>query len=84
MGLFILEWTKLVCTPASTALFACPGGRDCVQVIPASPSGGDTSAGSFGNGRFLISTSFTNSRFVRCTCASLPCHFRIYKIGCLR
>ena len=21
----ILEWTKLVCTPASTALFACPG-----------------------------------------------------------
>ena len=31
-----------------------------------------------------ISTSFTNSRFVRCTCASLPCHFRIYKISCLR
>ena len=30
----ILEWTKLVCTPASTALFACPGRsvRDCVQV----------------------------------------------------
>ena len=24
--MFILEWTKLVCTPASTALFACPGG----------------------------------------------------------
>ena len=24
--IFILEWTKLVCTPASTALFACPGG----------------------------------------------------------
>ena len=22
---FLLEWTKLVCTPASTALFACPG-----------------------------------------------------------
>ena len=63
---------KLVCTPASTALFACPSGSDCVQVIPAYPPGGDTSAGSFGNGRFLISTSFTNSRFVRCTCASLP------------
>ena len=59
---------KLVCTPASTALFAC----GCVQVIPAYPPGGDSSAGSFGNGRFLISTSFTNSRFVRCTCASLP------------
>ena len=42
---------KLVCTPASTALFAC----GCVQVIPAYPPGGDTSAGSFGNGRFLIS-----------------------------
>ena len=36
-----------MCTPASTALFAC----DCVQVIPAYPPGGDTSAGSFGNGR---------------------------------
>ena len=42
-----------MCTPASTALFAC----GCVQVIPAYPPGGDTSAGSFGNGRFLISTS---------------------------
>ena len=30
--LILLEWTKLVCTPASTALFACPGGTDCVQV----------------------------------------------------
>ena len=49
-----------MCTPASTALFACPR-SDCVQVIPAYPPGGDTSAGSFGNGRFLISTSFTNS-----------------------
>ena len=29
---FILEWTKLVCTPASTALFACPGRTDYVQV----------------------------------------------------
>ena len=29
---FTLEWTKLVCTPASTALFACPGRTDCVQV----------------------------------------------------
>ena len=45
-----------MCTPASTALFAC----GCVQVIPAYPPGGDTSAGSFGNGRFLISTSFTD------------------------
>ena len=44
--------------------------RDCVQVIPAYPPGGDTSSGSFGNGRFLISTSFTNSRFVRCTSSS--------------
>ena len=32
IGYFILEWTTLVCTPASTALFACPGGTDCVQV----------------------------------------------------
>ena len=77
---FYIGMDKLVGTPASTALFAC----GCVQVIPAYPPGGDTSAGSFGNGRFLISTSFTNSRFVRCTRASLPCHFRIYKIGCLR
>ena len=45
-----------MCTPASTALFACLSGSDCVQVIPAYPPGGDTSAGSFGNGRFLIST----------------------------
>ena len=30
--ILILEWTKLVCTPASTALFACPGGTDCFQV----------------------------------------------------
>ena len=37
-----------MCTPASTALFACPSGSDCVQVIPAYPPGGDTSAGSFG------------------------------------
>ena len=81
---FILEWTKLVCTPASTALFACPRRTDCVQVryrhirqaaIPARVVLGTANQ---------ISTSFTNSRFVRCTCASLPCHFRIYKIGCLR
>ena len=32
IGYVILEWTKLVCTPASTALFAYPGGTDCVQV----------------------------------------------------
>ena len=75
VAIVILEWTKLVCTPASTALFACPGWTDCVQVryrhirqaaIPA---------------RVVLGTA---SRFVRCTCASLPCHFRIYKIGCLR
>ena len=44
-----------MCTPASTALFVC----GCVQVIPAYLPGGDTSAGSFGNGRFLISTKET-------------------------
>ena len=51
-----------MCTPASTALFACPGRTDCVQVryrhirqaaIPA---------------RVVLGTA---SRFVRCTCASL-------------
>ena len=61
--IIILEWTKLVCTPASTALFASPGRTDCVQVryrhirqaaIPA---------------RVVLGTA---SRFVRCTCASLP------------
>ena len=31
-GKCILEWTKLVCTSAYTALFACPGRTDCVQV----------------------------------------------------
>ena len=40
-----------MCTPASTALFACPG--LCPGYVPAYPPGGDTSAGSFGNGRFL-------------------------------
>ena len=55
-----------MCTPASTALFACPGGRDCVQVIPAYPPGGDTSAGSFGNGRFLISRPYLVYEFPFC------------------
>ena len=48
-----------MCTPASTALFACPSGSDCVQVVPAYPPGGDTSAGSFGNK--LVCTPASNS-----------------------
>ena len=76
LSTLILEWTKLVCTPASTALFAW----HCVQVryrhirqaaIPAR-----VVLGTAVSATNQISTSFTNSRFVRCTCASLPCHFR--------
>ena len=46
---FILEWTT--CLYTSFYGFTCVYVRDCVQVIPAYPPGGDTSAGSFGNGR---------------------------------
>ena len=45
---FILEWTT--CLYTSFYGFICVYVRDCVQVIPAYPPGGDTSAGSFGNG----------------------------------
>ena len=44
----ILEWTT--CLYTSFCGFICVYVRDCVQVIPAYPLGGDTSAGSFGNG----------------------------------
>ena len=41
----LLYWNgQLVCTPASTGLFVCLA--SCVQVIPAYPPGGHTSAGS--------------------------------------
>ena len=83
-GIYYYTGMDKTCVYTSFYGFICVSGRDCVQVIPAYPPGGDTRAGSFGNGRFLTSTSFTNSRFVRCTCASLRCHFRIYKISCLR
>ena len=61
-----------MCTPASTALFACPGRTvsrtDCVQVRYRHISQAAIPA------RVVLGTA---SRFVRCTCASLPCHFRI-------
>ena len=45
----ILEWTT--CLYTSLYGFICVSRvRDCVQVIPAYPPGGDTSAGTFGNG----------------------------------